>query len=171
MAGRKSKSIISGGSAYYPIDLYTISYSIPLPRGQKTRIRELDANPKNIKQSDGTLYTKEQSEEIIRTLIQTEYENVQANQMTVSLPSQCPSCERKGTPSITLDRRAELHESKHRFNYNHSSGAPKTCYCGTVKFDNGELVFKLKDGLPLNSLGYFKRVGTYPLPDDFKLKD
>jgi len=134
-----------------------------LSRGQKSKIRELDANPKNFTINNGNLYTKEETEEMVRSLIQLGYEDVKTNQMKLDLPSQCPSCERKGTPSITLDRRAELIVNKHRLNYNHSSGEPKTCYVGTVKLDKGSIVIALKNGLPINSLGYSNRVGTYSL--------
>lgn len=135
------------------------------PRGSKKEIRDdkgnLLFNARNSRIVVGGNYTKEQAENIVNQLIESGYKKVQKNKLSIDLPSKCPSCKRQGNPGIVADGRFELKLKQFRLHYNHSS-SPKTCHVGTVDFKNGMMI-KLKKGLPIDSLGYMRRVGEYPL--------
>lgn len=165
MVGRKPKAKVRKPTAHLPIELYTVSYSPQFPRGAKREIRDDDGkllfSARQMRIRDSRVFTKDQIENVIKALVTVGYQNVEAVQQKIDLPSKCPACKREGTPAITIDKRQDLKEKKNRLNYNHTS-SPKTCYVGTVNFE-GMTQIKLKQGLPINSLGYANRVGEYPL--------
>jgi len=165
LAGRKSKAQIIQPSAHLPIDLFTISHSPQFARGAKREMRDengkLMFNARNTRMVIGGSYQKSEAQAITNSLTDQGFKNVKMKPTSLNLPSKCQSCKREGTPAITVDRRKDLLEPKLRLNYNHDS-YPKTCYIGTVSLSPFPKI-TLKASLPIDSLGFRNRVGTYPL--------
>ncbi len=178
MAGRKPKATIREPKAFLDasvekkgelIDaLYRISYRMNFKRGAKI--------PDGMKRNDfrtylGSPMTKDNAEQFKQFLIEQGEKDVKLDKLKLDLPSKCPSCENNGTPSMyqgkgTLrkdDKVNEINREEIRLIYNHSKTKPKTCFVATVLLDSTGVQFKLKSGLPIDSFGYRRRVGIYPL--------
>ena len=167
MAGRKSKADIKEPNAYLPIEIYTISTALIFKRGAK---RKSIYSSGQMRMHFGGQYIREELNDVIDYLEKLGYKKIKAHKKSINLPSKCPSCERKGTPTIQTWIPTMKVESKFdteqkppmkKLVYGHSS-KPKTCLIGTIKLDRN-ISIKLKKGLPIDSLGFRRRVGTYPL--------
>ncbi len=175
MPGRKPISKISGPSAYLPVELYTISHSPQFTRGAKKEIRDDDGkllcSSRQMRMYIGGTYTKEQADVIVDTMKEDGIKNIKLTKTNLNLPHKCPSCKNNGSPSIykgrgimrVSDKHNEIKRDELRLIYSHSITKPKTCFVGTVLLDSPVVQIKLKSGLPIDSLGYRKRVGIYPL--------
>jgi len=173
LAGRKSKADIKEPNAYLPIEIYTISTALIFKRGAK---REYIENGKPLYDSTqmrmhfGGQYIREELNDVIDYLEKLGYKKIKAHKKSINLPSKCPSCERKGTPTIqtwipTMKVKSKFDTEQKpptkKLVYGHSS-KPKTCLIGTLELDRN-ISIKLKKGLPIDSLGFRRRTGTYPL--------
>lgn len=175
MAGRKPISNIVEPSALLPVELYTISHSPQFTRGAKREIRDNYGNllysSRQMRMHVGGTFTKDQAKIIISEMKSDGIKNIKLTKTNLNLPNKCPSCKNNGSPSIykgkgTLrvgDKHNEKNRDELRLIYSHSVTKPKTCFVGTVLLDSPVVQIKLKTGLPIDSLGFKNRVGTYPL--------
>jgi len=158
-----------------PIEVYTISHSPEFVRGAKREIRDgngkLLYSARQMRMHIGGTYIKEQAEKIKSFIQEQGLKNVKMEKTNLDLPSECPSCHHQGSPSIykgkgTLritDEYNQINRDELRLIYSHSKTKPKTCLIGTVVLDSPIIQIKLKKGLPIDCLGYSRRVGVYPL--------
>jgi len=167
LAGRKSKADIKEPNAYLPIEIYTISTEPIFKRGAK---RKSIYSSGQMRMHFGGQYTREELNDVIDHLEKLGYKKIKAHKKSINLPSKCPNCKRKGTPTIqtwipTMKVKSKFDTEQKpptkKLVYGHSS-KPKTCLIGTIELDRN-ISIKLKKGLPIDSLGFRRRVGTYPL--------
>jgi len=170
-----TNTTIIGPNAYLPVKLYTISYSTEFVRGAKREIRDDYGNllysSRQMRTHIGGTYTKEQSEAIIYDMNKQGIKNAKMKETKLNLPSKCPRCKQQGSPSIYKgkgtyrlhDKEKQINRDELRLQYNHSKTKPKTCYIGIVVLDSPITQIKLQSKLKIDSLGFHRRVGTYPL--------
>ncbi len=198
MAGRKPKADVKTVSSYLDLEvkkkdeviegIYRISYRMDFVYGSKI--------PKGMKRNDFRTYlgnpmTKDNAKLMKEFLTAQGQKDVKLEKMKIDLPTICPNCQHKGTPTMyqgkgTLrikDKHNEINRDEIRLIYNHSKTKPKTCGIGTVIMKY-PLEIKLKSKLKIkllsddkqkpkyskNILGWSNRIGVYPLPN-FKLSD
>jgi len=171
LAGRKSTADIKEPSAYLPISIYKLTSALQFTRGAKREIRDdngkLFFSERQMSISIPGEYTKEELGTVIEQLEKQGHKRIKAKELSIDVPSKCPSCKKNGTPSIQPWQPTWKKPPIKKLVYGHSS-KPKTCLIGQVEFVGGMRI-KLKKGLPRDSLGFRRRAGTYDFTS--KMKD
>lgn len=167
MAGKKTKSSIKGASAYLDYEvrkkgevihaLYGISYKTKFEYGSKI---PQELKRKSFRTHIGRAMPKEVAEKFKEFLIELGEKDVKLEKLKMSLPSKCPSCGNKGSPTMYQGkgtvRVGDAHNKRNREEirliYNHSKTKPKTCVIGTVNLKTRLPEIALKSKLKINSL-------------------
>lgn len=176
----KSKSHQTPVSNHFPIGLFTISHQPIFPRGAKTEIRDnkgkLLYNMKTMSSiTHGKIFSKDEIDIVVESLKKQGYKRVKKNELTIDLPRRCPRCNFNGSPKIVKTRKR--YTPKHdtlsdeeksnlfyiKLHYGHSTTKPETCIIGDIVVSPKNIQIKLMDKLPIDALGYARRVGEYPL--------
>jgi hypothetical protein len=177
----KSKSIQNPASNYMPIGLFTVSYRMEFvsdkelkKRGQpkaKKEIRDdkgkLLVSMKKLRTSPSWIISKDEIESIVKHLEDNGLKDVKSKELRINLPRKCPRCNHKGSPRIAKWKSpySPTTPTTHstQLVYGHSTTKPETCNIGKISVKPNEIKITLVDKLEINSLGYHRRIGVYPL--------
>lgn len=126
---------------------------------------------KNFRTHVSGVFTEESAKEWVEFLKQQKEKDVKMEKFKMPLPSICPNCNNKGSPSIYKGhgtvRISDEYEQKDRTElrliYNHSKTKPKTCVIGTVNLKKYPVEIKLKTKFKKDVLGFSNRTGIYSL--------
>lgn len=160
----ESKSKQTPISNHFPTGFYTISYEAFTVRGFKN----LKGMTPRI--TPNKIFTKNEIDESIQQLKKQGYKKVRKRELTNDLPRKCPRCHRNGSPSIGIGKKTyTLKENRmsdeektklviNKLKYTHTT-SPTTCHIGYV--NGNQITLNMK--LPIDALGYHRRIGVYPL--------
>lgn len=179
LAGSKRKAEKTITSNLLPIDRVMIEYQ---PDVSHIKDKEVRKNTMNTRIRIGP-FPLEYKDEIIQNLKKDKLRFIKVIPVTIDLPLKCPSCGKVGSPTINDNKRVRPSNTDYQGNeikkqvkyekyliYHHEG--KKNCRIGKYeilqrKRKSGIIKptpsIKLKKSLDYDSLGYSRRVGTYPL--------
>jgi hypothetical protein len=166
----KSKSIQNPASNYMPIGLFTVSYRMEFVKGSKKEIRDeqgkLLVSMKKFRTTPSLIISKDEIEFFVKELENNGLKDVKSKELRINLPRICPRCNRKGSPRIAKWKSPYSPNKATIFStqlvYGHST-KPETCNIGKISVKPNEIKITLVKTLEIDSLGYNRRIGVYPL--------
>jgi len=175
-----SKSHQTPVSNHFPIGLFTVSCQPIFPRGAKTELRDEQGKLLyNMKTKSKTnlsrVFSKDEIDNVVELLKERGFKRVKKKELTIDLPRICPRCNNRGSPKIVKmkkrytpkhDKLSDEEKSKlfyTKLHYGHSTTKPETCLIGDILVSTKGIEIHLMKKLPIDSLGYRRRIGTYSL--------
>lgn len=162
-----------------PIELFTVSYRMEFVKGSKKEIRDdkgkLLVNMKKFRTQPSWIIPKDEIESVVKHLEDNGLKDVKSKELRINLPRICPRCNHKGSPRIAKWKSPYSPNKPPTFStqlvFGHSTTKPETCNIGKISVKPNEIKITLVDKLEIDSLGHNRRIGVYPLPTDFKIRD